>query len=852
MAQPAVAFADPPYAPLAGGSGSGALKLADEPLAPRRRAAAQRNVIDLVDSSDDDGAALAAWTPAGKKRKAGGGGGDTGGGGVVGRADKGKGKGKGKAEVIDLGSDEAFWDEAGDLVMDERAASPPPPALPAAGSSGLTGASVSAERSRVNGFSHSPPPAAAAAAASDQAVATVCSILPDVLPSYVRDLLRLEMYGPGNVELVVEALLSSETGYPKREEEEKGGKGKGKGKEKAADEDEGVQEKDEDEEAAEVERTAKRWVETSGRKAGGKTYEDAALAQLYIDFPSIQQTNIKKLFQSSSSFYAPTYLAAQKALKQTDAERGFKLMAGGKGRVGKGKGKASDEYELERKWVVEELGRYLAVQRRAAQAEKQLEEEIASGAFFECGCCFTDCALSTMVTCDLGCPFCKECAKMNAESQIGMRKFILPCMSTSGCSSTFCEQEAQRFLPRKTLAALHKIRQEKEVDGAGIEGLEQCPFCPFAYIIENPDERLFHCQRDDCGVVSCRQCKKKDHLPQTCKEVDEDAIISSVHKVEEAMSKALIRRCPKCTEPYIKENGTCNKIVCASCRTLSCYVCGVIVKGYEHFANAGSNAPNGSEKGATCPLWEDGHEREFQEVEAARIAAEEAARKENAGVSEEHLKNLAMAKPGPAPHVVAHLPRPRIAAYEAVAGRRDEPVADARGRLFPPAPAARVPAPLPAPLPARRAADPPAARKRARFADAVAAAPVAPIPPAVAPPPRAYMPPMPDYPPMFGARAVPAPNPAPLAGGAGLNFGGLARAGHRAAAAAAAAAPAIDHDAVNARWRAEQERKRLAEEARKKARLDIAAAEEARRKRRREADEAREAKRKRTSGGRKQ
>lgn len=33
-------------------------------------------------------------------------------------------------------------------------------------------------------------------------------------------------------------------------------------------------------------------------------------------------------------------------------------------------------------------------------------------------------------------------------------------------------------------------------------------FCPFAMIIENPDERLFECQRDDCQVVSCRECKK--------------------------------------------------------------------------------------------------------------------------------------------------------------------------------------------------------------------------------------------------------------------------------------------------------------------------------------------------------
>lgn len=33
-------------------------------------------------------------------------------------------------------------------------------------------------------------------------------------------------------------------------------------------------------------------------------------------------------------------------------------------------------------------------------------------------------------------------------------------------------------------------------------------FCPFAVIVENPDEKLFTCLRDGCGIVSCRGCKK--------------------------------------------------------------------------------------------------------------------------------------------------------------------------------------------------------------------------------------------------------------------------------------------------------------------------------------------------------
>lgn len=58
-----------------------------------------------------------------------------------------------------------------------------------------------------------------------------------------------------------------------------------------------------------------------------------------------------------------------------------------------------------------------------------------------------------------------------------------------------------------------------------------CRFCPFACIIENPDERLFTCQRDECGIVSCRGCQKVDHLPKTCAEVDQDKKIDGMHLV---------------------------------------------------------------------------------------------------------------------------------------------------------------------------------------------------------------------------------------------------------------------------------------------------------------------------------
>jgi TRIAD3 protein (E3 ubiquitin-protein ligase RNF216) len=61
-----------------------------------------------------------------------------------------------------------------------------------------------------------------------------------------------------------------------------------------------------------------------------------------------------------------------------------------------------------------------------------------------------------------------------------------------------------------------------------------------------------------------------------------DNALEHRHAIEEAMSEALIRKCPKCTQACVKEAG-CNKMMCQTCRTMFCYVCRATIKGYDHF-----------------------------------------------------------------------------------------------------------------------------------------------------------------------------------------------------------------------------------------------------------------------------
>ena len=60
------------------------------------------------------------------------------------------------------------------------------------------------------------------------------------------------------------------------------------------------------------------------------------------------------------------------------------------------------------------------------------------------------------------------------------------------------------------MSLYERVKQQKEVEAAGLEGLEECPFCEWKCVIENEQERLFRCGNEEggCGVVSCRGCKK--------------------------------------------------------------------------------------------------------------------------------------------------------------------------------------------------------------------------------------------------------------------------------------------------------------------------------------------------------
>lgn len=277
-------------------------------------------------------------------------------------------------------------------------------------------------------------------------------------------------------------------------------------------------------------------------------------------------------------------------------------------------------------------------EREAAKRLKESEKKSAEEANFlqaqiqgetaDCLCCFDEFAMNRMITCggDTMHIFCRDCAKKYVEEEIGKMKCRPVCFADASCGGTFTRSQLQSFLGEKTFERLEHLQQQEDLRDAGLDFLDECPFCDFkAECLPVEIDKEFRCQNPKCGKTSCRLCHKETHIPKTCDEVKKDDNLSVRHKVEEAKSEALIRHCNRCKNPFVKEFG-CNKMTCTKCHNMQCYVCSKNIKNYDHFGNG------------RCPLHDNQEDRHEQEVQKAEAEALAKIRQERPDISEEELK----------------------------------------------------------------------------------------------------------------------------------------------------------------------------------------------------------------------
>ena len=111
--------------------------------------------------------------------------------------------------------------------------------------------------------------------------------------------------------------------------------------------------------------------------------------------------------------------------------------------------------------------------------------------------------------------------------------------------------------------------------------------------------------------------KEQDIKPRASAVSARGSLISPLekhtHMIQEAMTEVIVRRCPDCRAPFVKETGFCNKFKCPFCNATLCYVCRQKVprQGYTHFCVHAYDSCNQS--CGKCPLWTTRDEQDDQD-----------------------------------------------------------------------------------------------------------------------------------------------------------------------------------------------------------------------------------------------
>ncbi|XP_078463615.1 E3 ubiquitin-protein ligase RNF216 isoform X2 [Lampetra planeri] len=249
--------------------------------------------------------------------------------------------------------------------------------------------------------------------------------------------------------------------------------------------------------------------------------------------------------------------------------------------------------------------------------EQQYKEEQQA---IECGCCFAAVPFEEMTQCLDGHLFCKDCLVRYAQEAVyGQAGAQLQCM-VSGCEEGFPQSELQKTLSQKILLKLSERQAEQDVSSALRDELLRCPFCDFAAMLEQ-NSIVFVCPNPRCKKSSCRKCREdwKDHAGLTCEEVESQSQVKFRISMEERMSAARIRKCPRCGTALLKSEG-CNKLSCR-CGGTMCNVCRTPNIGYDHFCQhpliPGQPCPHCT----ACLLWVDPEKEDDQLIERIQTEA---------------------------------------------------------------------------------------------------------------------------------------------------------------------------------------------------------------------------------------
>lgn len=231
---------------------------------------------------------------------------------------------------------------------------------------------------------------------------------------------------------------------------------------------------------------------------------------------------------------------------------------------------------------------------QARQKEIEFQRAKEKGELLTCECCYLSFLDQDMTQCQAGHLFCKGCLTTCLETFMASGRTDLKCLSYEAeCEALIPMSELERSVPKRTLERWIATETDAAVVNSDIQGLVKCHHCGIR--IEVDGSGVMRCP--ECGSDTCTGCGEAAHTGMSCEEF---AAIDKGRIVEDHMSEAVIRTCPKCHARFMKEEG-CNKMECPVCHTWICYLCRKEIPkdvGYAHFWRSNQPCPPNR-----CPLW---------------------------------------------------------------------------------------------------------------------------------------------------------------------------------------------------------------------------------------------------------
>ncbi|EJD43127.1 hypothetical protein AURDEDRAFT_185712 [Auricularia subglabra TFB-10046 SS5] len=230
---------------------------------------------------------------------------------------------------------------------------------------------------------------------------------------------------------------------------------------------------------------------------GDVKYYDLAVERLVLDFPYVPKQWVRRTLAAQGGLYAPAYILLHQTEHEPDHVRGYSKKKTPTAR-GKGREVNYDDLELELAKEIKFIQEWRdAANPGQAAARTQEEEEPGSEELavdqgsVECGCCFGEYKFTP-----LQCPdahlFCIACVRAYAGTKLEEGTPDIKCPSTSDppCGSIFDQRVLRKALSEKAKELYYWVKTRRELEAAGLDNLEECPF------LDNADEKLFRCARE--------------------------------------------------------------------------------------------------------------------------------------------------------------------------------------------------------------------------------------------------------------------------------------------------------------------------------------------------------------------